>query len=69
MELSQYKESFVNECIDGEVLSECDENILQSELGIHDKQHLTKFMKLITGRHSAHHYFTDDYDPYGEFLS
>lgn len=69
MNLSQYKKSFEEEFINGELLAECDENILEKELGIHNILHRTRLMKLINGRHSAHYYFTDDHDTYGQFLT
>ena len=57
MKLSQYKAIFVEECIDGEVFAECDENILEKELGVINRLHRTRFMMLISGKHSINYYF------------
>lgn len=53
MELSQYKECFMEESIDGEILAECDELILEEELHVANKLHRTRLMKVIVGIHSA----------------
>lgn len=53
MNLSQYSEVFINEQIDGEVLAQCDENILQHELNICATIHRVRLMKVITGKYSA----------------
>ena len=64
MHLSQYKSEFLEETIDGEVLAECDEAILENELQIQNKIHRTRLMKVITGRHSPRN-LRDGLDPYG----
>ena len=53
MKLGQYKEGFLAEEISGEILVECDEEVLQHELGMSSKIHRIKLMKVITGQHSA----------------
>lgn len=53
MKLSQYRELFLEESIDGEILAECDESLLEQELHITNKLHRSRLMKVITGRHSA----------------
>ena len=50
--LSQYRESFSRELIDGEVLSECDEETLERELGVADLEHRAKLMAVIRGEHT-----------------
>ena len=50
--MSQYQESFSREFIDGEVLSECDEETLELELGVSDPEHRAKLMAVIRGEHS-----------------
>jgi len=65
MKLSMYKDTFSEEPIDGEVLAECDEDILEAELGVANKLHRVKLMKLITGKHCAQRYFSGGSDPYG----
>ena len=53
MQLPQYKEAFQREQIDGEVLIELDEQILESDLQISSKIHRIRLMKLISGNYSA----------------
>ena len=50
MGLEQYQETFRSEMVTGEVLAECDEDVLQHELGISTKIHRTKLMKMIRGK-------------------
>ena len=42
----------MRECIDGEVLCECDEEILEIELGISDVEHRAKLMAIISGEYT-----------------
>ena len=53
LQLPQYKEAFAREEIDGEVLLELDDQVLQCELGINFKIHRIRLMKLISGATSA----------------
>lgn len=53
MNLSQYKEQFMQEQVDGEILAECDEVMLEKELNITSAIHRTRLLKVIRGRHSA----------------
>ena len=53
MELGQYKEAFVRECVSGEILLECDNSILESDLGVASRLHRLRLMKVIDGIHSA----------------
>lgn len=67
MKLTQYKECFLEESIDGEILVECDEALLEEELGIKNKLHRSRLMKVITGRHSSHN-IQHGLDPYAGTL-
>ena len=49
LQLPQYKEAFAREQIDGEVLLELNDQVLQCELGINFKIHRIRLMKLISG--------------------
>ncbi len=69
MKLSVYKQAFCEETIDGEVLVECDEQILEKELGVKNKLHRMRLMKLVSGRHSSHYYFTEGLNPYGQLAA
>jgi hypothetical protein len=53
MELSQYKEVFIKESVSGEILADCDNDILQTDLGVASRLHRLRLMKVISGRHSA----------------
>ena len=53
MGLGQYKNTILEEQISGEILLECDDSVLQNELGVSSKIHRIRIMKLITGHHSA----------------
>ena len=56
MNLNQYKQQFVDEHMDGAVLSECDEEVLRFELGITDKAQRTKLINVIKGIDSVKDY-------------
>ena len=53
MNLGQYKEHFMAEQVDGEILAECDDVMLEKDLHVSSAMHRTRLMKVITGRHSA----------------
>ena len=63
MKLSQYKQQFTDESIDGEILAECDEALLENELHVKNKLHRSRLMKVITGRHSVRN-IQQGLDPY-----
>ena len=48
-----YKETFTQECINGPLLLELDESILEEELGISLKLHRIKLLAIINGRISV----------------
>lgn len=48
--LSQYEPAFVKEEITGELLLECDQDLIQTELGITSKLHQMKLMRIIQGQ-------------------
>ena len=56
MNLDCYLELFRTEEMDGSLLSECDETILQYELAITNGLHRRRLMKVITGKQSARQY-------------
>ena len=53
MGLGQYQQKIVEEQISGEILLECDDSVLQEEIGITSKIHRIRLMKIIHGQHSA----------------
>ena len=51
--MTKYRETFAQKSIDGMILAECDEPILQNELGVSSKVDRIKLMKVIAGEYSA----------------
>ena len=49
MGLKQYQEKFRTEQVTGEILAECDEQVLTDDLGVTSKLHRIKLIKVITG--------------------
>ena len=52
MNLHQYRDTFVSEVVDGELLQECDSDTLQYELGVTSQVHRAKLLRIIAGRQS-----------------
>ena len=63
MGMEKYKDVFTKECVNGELLLECDDEILEQDLGIPLRLHRVRLMKIITGQHSARELLTGE-DPY-----
>lgn len=53
MKLDQYKEAFASECIDGGILQELGEDLLQEELGVASRLHRLRLLRVINGVQSA----------------
>ena len=53
MNLCKYLKSFSREKIDGELLSKCDEEVLQHDLNVTSAIHRARLMGIITGKVSA----------------
>ena len=53
MGLGQYRNKFMSEHVSGEILLECDDQVLQDELGIQSKIHRIRLAKVISGIYSA----------------
>ncbi len=53
MSLCQYKDKILEEQLSGEILLECDDTILQEEVGMASRIHRIRLMKVISGQHSA----------------
>ena len=51
--MKKYQREFAQESIDGMILVECDEAILEQELGVSAKQDRMKLMRIISGQQSA----------------
>lgn len=50
--LHQHKPRFLQESITGEILVECNVDVLTQDLGIRDQGHCTKIIQLIQGKYS-----------------
>ena len=57
--LGKYKETFIEEQIDGCLLLELDESILKEELGMSTRLHRIKLMSIIDGRLSVSKFNND----------
>ena len=53
LRLSQYKSRFEEELIGGDILAQCDDDMLQTELGVNMRIHRLKLMQVIKGEKSA----------------
>ena len=51
--MKKYQKEFTRESIDGMILVECDEAVLEHELGVSSKQDRIKLMRIILGQQSA----------------
>ena len=47
-----YQDKFVTEQVNGEILSECDEEVLKTDLGVTSKLHRMRLLKVISGKNS-----------------
>ena len=48
MDMTQYKDAFSREWVDGEVFKELDEESLKNDLGVTSRVHRIKLMKVIS---------------------
>lgn len=63
MGLSQHQNSFTTERVNGEILLECDDTVLQHELKMTSKLQRVRLLKIIQGKHSAEMILCGE-DPY-----
>ena len=56
MGLKSYIDVFKREQVDGEILSECDEDVLSNDLCVSSKLHRMRIMKIISG---TYYIYTD----------
>ncbi len=49
MGLKAYHDSFIEEQVNGEILSECDEDVLKNDLKVTSKLHRMRILKVISG--------------------
>ena len=50
LDLPEYKETFLRERVDGQVLLQLTEHVLATELGVDSKLHRIRIMNLVAGR-------------------
>ena len=60
MGLSKYKEQFIKEGITGSLLSELDEEILETELNVKSRLHRLKLMRIIQAHQSIDELFNSN---------
>ena len=53
MDLKQYTLTFKSEHINGDILIECDDDVLRVELGVSSKLHRLRLLKVIKGEYSC----------------
>lgn len=63
MGLKQYESTFMRERITGEILVECDDDVLAQDLNVTSRLHRVRLMKIVSGRHSAESILRGE-DPY-----
>ncbi len=49
MSMKQYQDKFKQEQVNGEILSECDEEVLKNDLGVSSKLHRMRLLKIVLG--------------------
>ena len=49
MGLRTYQDKFVQEQVNGEILADCDEEVLKTDLGVSSKLHRMRILKVISG--------------------
>ena len=49
MGMRQYAEKFKQEQVNGEILAECDEQVLTDDLGVTSKLHRMRLIKIVSG--------------------
>lgn len=60
MDLQQYIETFRQQHINGDILMDCDEDILKNELKVKSRLHRMRLQRVITGQHSVSDIMSED---------
>jgi len=53
MGMEEYRETFVKQQINGDILADCDDDILKNELRITSRLHRMRWMRIISGQYSV----------------
>ena len=59
MDLKQYTSTFKSEHVTGDILIECDDDVLKVELGVSSKLHRLRLLKVIKGQYSCKAYLKE----------
>ena len=60
MKLGEYKPKFESEQINGDIMLELDDSILEQELGVKTRIHRIRLMKIISGSYPVGNYLKQD---------
>lgn len=53
MGMEQYRETFIKQQINGDILADCDDDILKNELKITSRLHRIRLLRIISGQYSV----------------
>lgn len=53
MGMEQYHETFIKQQINGDILTDCDDDILKNELKITSRLHRIRLLRIISGQYSV----------------
>ena len=53
MGVEQYRETFIKQQINGDILTDCDDDILKNELKITSRLHRIRLLRIISGQYSV----------------
>jgi len=53
MGMEQYRETFIKQQINGDILTDCDDDILKNELKITSRLHRIRLLRIISGQYSV----------------
>ena len=60
MGMEQYRETFRKQQINGDILTDCDDDILQNELKITSRLHRIRLLRIISGQYSVQKIMSGD---------
>lgn len=60
MGMEQYRETFIKQQINGDILTDCDDDILQNELKITSRLHRIRLLRIISGQYSVQKIMSGD---------
>ena len=60
MGMEQYRETFRKQQINGDILTDCDDDILRNELKITSRLHRIRLLRIISGQYSVQKIMSGD---------